>query len=140
MFNPRIFYAMAGDGLLFAPIGRVHRQFLTPHFATLFTAALGIAYLSMRSFEQLTQAFILGIWPFHILTIWAVFRLRRARPDLPRAYRTPGYPVVPGIFLVASCAMILNALVQEPGMTLFGFGLILAGVPFYILARRRQTP
>jgi len=138
MFNPRIFYAMATDGVLFAPIARVHRQFLTPHIATLFTAALGIGYLSLRSFEQLAQAFVLGIWPFHILTIWAVIRLRRSQPGRARPYRTPGYPVVPAIFLIASGAMILNALVREPWLTLFGFGLIVAGVPFYFLARRTR--
>jgi amino acid transporter len=137
MFNPRIFYAMASDGLLFGPVGRVHQRFLTPHVATVFTAGLGITYLSLRSFEQLAQAFILGVWPFHILMIWAVFRLRRLRPDLPRPFRTPGYPVVPAAFLLASGAMILNAFVQQTGLTLFGFGLILAGVPVFLLIQRR---
>lgn len=137
MFNPRIFYAMASDGLLFGPVGHVHPRFLTPHIATVFTAGLGIAYLSLRSFEQLAQAFILGVWPFHILMVWAVFRLRRLRPDLPRPFRTPGYPVVPAAFLVASGAMILNAFIQQTGLTLFGFGLILAGVPVFLLIQRR---
>jgi basic amino acid/polyamine antiporter, APA family len=136
MFNPRIFYAMATDGLLFGPVGLVHRRFLTPHVATVFTALLGIAYLSVRSFEQLAQAFILGVWPFHILMVWAVFRLRRTKPDMPRPYRTAGFPVTPAIFLLASGAMIVNALVRQPGLTLFGFGLIIAGTPFYLIARR----
>jgi len=136
MFNPRIFYAMAKDGLLFAPLGRAHGVYFTPHLATLFTAALGIGYVLIRSFEQLAQAFILGVWPFHILTVWAVFRLRRLRPDAERPYRTWGYPVVPGAFLIASIAMVLTALFEKPGLTLFGFGLILAGVPFYLVARR----
>jgi amino acid transporter len=138
MFNPRIFFAMAADGLLFGPVGHVHRTYLTPHIATVVTAVLGIAYLSLRSFEQLAQAFILGVWPFQILMVWAVFRLRKLKPDLPRPYRTPGYPVTPAIFLVASVAMILNAFVQKPGLTLFGFGLILAGIPIFIVARRRS--
>ena len=137
MFNPRIFYAMASDGLLFAPIGRVHSTYLTPHLATLFTAGLGIVYVSLRSFEQLAQAFILGAWPFEILVVWSVFRLRRLRPDAPRPFRVPGYPVVPAVFLCATVAMIVNALVQRPGLTLFGFGLILAGLPFYFVATRR---
>jgi amino acid transporter len=102
-----------------------------------FTAALGIAYLSLRSFEQLAQAFILGVWPFHILMVWAVFRLRRLRPDLPRPFRTPGYPVVPAAFLLASGAMVLNAFIQQTALTLFGFALILAGVPVFLLIQRR---
>jgi amino acid transporter len=139
MFNPRVFYAMASDGLLFAPIGRVHEQFLTPHLATLFTAALGIVYVLLRSFEQLAQAFILGAWPFEMLMVWSVFRLRRLRPDAPRPFRVPGYPVVPALFLLATVAMIVNALVRRPGTTLFGFGLILAGLPFYLMATRRRA-
>ena len=139
MFNPRIFYAMASDGLLFAPIGRVHAEFRTPHLATLFTAALGIVYVSVRSFDQLAQAFILGVWPFEILMVWSVFRLRRLQPDAPRPFRTPGYPFVPALFLVATVLMIVNALIRQPGLTLFGFGLILAGVPFYLLASRRRS-
>ena len=139
IFNPRIFFAMASDGLLFGPVGRVHQRFLTPHFAILFTAGLGIAYLSIRSFEQLARAFILGVWPFHILMVWAVFRLRKQQPDLPRPFRTPGYPVVPAVFLLASSAMIINALVRDTRLTLFGFGLILAGIPVYFLARARRT-
>ncbi len=140
MFNPRIFLAMADDRLLFRPIGSVHGEFLTPHVATLFTALLGIGYVSVRSFEQLAQAFILGLWPFHVLMIWAVFRLRRLKPDADRPYRTWGYPVAPALFLVASVAMILNALIQEPGPTTFGFGLILAGVPIYLWIQRSEAP
>ena len=64
-----------------------------------------------------------------VINWWA----RRLRPDLHRPYRTPGYPAVPLIFLGASLAMILNALVHEPLLSLFGFGLILAGVPVYLL-------
>jgi APA family basic amino acid/polyamine antiporter len=72
--------------------------------------------------------------------IWAVFRLRRLRPDADRPYRTWGYPLVPALFLVASVAMILNALVQEPGLSMFGFGLILAGVPIYLWTLRSEEP
>lgn len=138
IFNPRIFFAMATDGVLFGPVGRVHQRFLTPHFAIVFTAGLGIAYLSLRSFEQLARAFILGVWPFHILMVWAVFRLRKRQPNLPRPFKTPGYPFVPAVFLLASTAMILNALVQDTRLTLFGFGLILAGIPVFMLIQRRS--
>jgi APA family basic amino acid/polyamine antiporter len=60
-----------------------------------------------------------------------VFRLRRTHPDIPRPYRTVGYPWVPLAFLTASIAMLLNAVVQQPVSTLVGFGIILLGVPVY---------
>lgn len=136
MTGPRILYAMADDGLFFRPIAAVHPRWRTPWTAIGLAAALGIAYVSSRSFEQLADAFVLGIWPFYVLAVFAVFRLRRSRPALHRPYRTVGYPVVPVIFLLASVAMLLNALVQQPGSTLFGFGIILLGIPVFYLWRR----
>ena len=131
MTGPRIFFAMADDGLFFRPIARVHPTWRTPWAAIALAAALGIGYVSLRTFEQLADSFILGIWPFYALAVGAVFRLRRTRPDHPRPYRTVGYPWVPLLFLVASIAMLLNAVVEQPASTLFGFGLILLGVPVY---------
>ncbi|HEX7243533.1 MAG TPA: amino acid permease [Longimicrobiaceae bacterium] len=138
MTGPRIFFAMADDGLFFRPIAAVHRRFQTPFAAIALAAALGIGYVSIRSFEQLADAFILGIWPFYALAVGAVFLLRRRRPDLPRPYRTAGYPVVPLVFLLASVAMLGNAVVEEPGQTLFGFGIILLGIPVYWLWKGRR--
>lgn len=131
MTGPRIFFAMADDGLFFRPIAAVHPRFHTPYTAIGLAALLGIGYVSIRSFEQLADAFILGIWPFYILAVGAVFLLRRTRPDLERPYRTVGYPVVPLVFLLASAVMLLNSLIQQPGSTLFGFGVIASGIPVY---------
>ncbi|MGW8264766.1 MAG: APC family permease [Longimicrobiales bacterium] len=140
MFNPRIFYAMGQDGLLFRPIGEVHSRFRTPHFATLLTSLVGIAFVLSRSFEQLAQSFILGVWPFHILMIAAVFRLRKKEPDAPRPYKTWGYPWLPGLFLLASVAMVVSTIVAEPGLAGLSFGLIFAGIPVYFLITRgRRT-
>jgi amino acid transporter len=133
MTGPRIFYAMADDGLFFRPIAAVHPRFQTPWLAIGLAAMLGVGYVSIRTFEQLADSFILGIWPFYALAVGAVFLLRRKRPDLERPYRTVGYPVVPIVFLIASVAMLLNSLVEQPGATLFGFGVIASGVPvFYV--------
>ncbi len=137
MTGPRIFYAMADDGLFFRPIAAVHPRFRTPFAAIALAAALGIGYVSIRSFEQLADAFILGIWPFYALAVGAVFLLRRRRPDLERPYRAWGYPVVPLVFLLASVAMLGNAVVEEPGQTLFGFGVILLGIPVFWFWKRR---
>jgi amino acid transporter len=137
MTGPRIFWAMADDRLFFKPIAAVHPKFGTPHVAIMLAALLGILYVSIRTFEQLADAFILGIWPFYALAVGAVFILRRRHPEAERPYRTIGYPIVPLIFLVASVGMLANAVVEQPVSTLIGFGAILVGVPVFYVWRRR---
>jgi basic amino acid/polyamine antiporter, APA family len=129
--GPRVFFALARDGLFFRPVAAVHPVFGTPHVAIALAAGLGIAYVSVRTFEQLAEAFVLGIWPFYILCVMAVFLLRRRRPDAARPYRTWGYPWVPALFLLASLGMLGNALARQPLSTLLGFAIILSGVPVY---------
>src|SRR5204863_2420940 len=89
--SPRVFFAMAEDGLLFRAIANVHPRYLTPYVAILIAAALGVALVMSRSFERLTDTFVLAIWPFYALGVAAIYRLRRERPDLPRPYRAVGY-------------------------------------------------
>ncbi|MGD8277640.1 MAG: amino acid permease, partial [Gemmatimonadota bacterium] len=131
MTGPRIFYAMARDGLFFRPIAAVHPRFRTPWAAIAFSAALGILYVSIRPFERLAGDFVLGIWPFYALAVAAVFRLRVRRPALNRPYRAVGYPFVPAVFLFASIALLANALVRQPATTGLDFGIILAGIPVF---------
>jgi APA family basic amino acid/polyamine antiporter len=92
-----------------------------------------------RSFEAITNTFVLAIWPFYALSIAAIFRLRRLRPDLPRPYRAVGYPIVPAIFVLAVIGFVANALVQEPVPTAITFALILAGAPVYFLTVGRRA-
>ena len=94
--SPRVFFAMADDGLFFESIAKVHPRFKTPYVAILLAAVLGMALVMSRSFEALTETFVLAIWPFYALGIAAIYRLRRLRPDMPRPYKAIGYPVVPG--------------------------------------------
>jgi amino acid transporter len=128
---------MADDGNFFRPIAAVHPRFKTPYAAILLATGLGIAYVSFRTFEQLADAFILGIWPFYALAVGAVYILRKRRPDQPRPYRTAGYPVTPAIFLIASVGMLLNALISDPVITLICFGVILAGIPVFLIWKGR---
>ncbi|MGH7579607.1 MAG: APC family permease [Gemmatimonadales bacterium] len=134
---PRIFYAMAEDRLFFRGIAEVHPRYGTPHAAIALTAALAIGFLLVRTFEQLIEIFILGSLPFWALGAGAVIVLRRRRPEVERQYRTPGYPLVPALFIVATIGLLLNSLVQRPGPTVASFAAILAGVPIYYLWRRR---
>jgi len=139
MTGPRIFFAMADDGNFFRPIAAVHPKYRTPYAAILLATLLGILYVSFNTFEKLADAFILGIWPFYALAVGAVYILRRTRPDFPRPYRTWGYPITPAIFLLASVGMLLNALISDPKVTLICFGVILAGIPVFLLWKGRRS-
>jgi len=129
--SPRVFFAMADDGLLFQAIAKVHPRYRTPHVAILLAAVLGMALVMSRSFERLTDTFVLAIWPFYALGVAAIYRLRRDRPDLPRPYRAVGYPVVPAIFIAAVAAFVINSLVHDTMNSVITFALILAGLPLY---------
>jgi amino acid transporter len=134
--SPRVFYAMASDGLLFAPLARVHPRFATPHVAVVSLALVSLVCVWSRSFEQLAEAFILGVWPFIALAALGVLVLRRTRPELARPYRVPGYPVVPLLFVLGTVAVVVAGLVAHPVTTLAGMGLTLVGLPVYWLRVR----
>jgi amino acid transporter len=136
--SPRVFFAMADDRLFFPAIARVHPRYKTPYVAILLAALLGMALVLSRSFESLTDTFVLAIWPFYALGVAAIYRLRKQRPDLPRPYRAIGYPVVPAIFVIAVAAFVVNAIVQDPLSTGITFALIGAGVPVYRVAFARR--
>jgi amino acid transporter len=129
--SPRVFFAMADDGLLFQAISKVHPRYKTPYVAILLAAVLGMALVMSRSFERLTDTFVLAIWPFYALGVAAIYRLRRERPDLPRPYRAIGYPVVPAIFILSVCAFVLNSLLNDTLNSVVTFAVILAGLPVY---------
>jgi len=135
--SPRIFFAMADDGLFFRALARVHPRYGTPHVAIALAAALGVLFVLTRTFEQLADTFVLAIWPFYGLAIAGIYRLRRLRPDLPRPYKVPGYPMLPAVFVVAVIYLVGNALVSDPTWTAVTFGIVLAGVPVYYAAFRR---
>jgi len=97
---PRIFFAMADDGLLPRRVGAVHATFRTPHVAILICMALGVGFVLLRTFEQLADTFVTAIVPFYALGVAAVFTLRK-RADYAPGFRVPWYPVVPSLFVVS---------------------------------------
>jgi len=131
MTSPRIFYAMAEDGLFPRAIAKVDPTTGAPTAAVLLAAVLGVIFVLIRTFTELADQFVIGIWPFYALAVAAVFILRRTRPDLPRPYRTWGYPIVPILFLGASLFLLGNYLVSQPTAFAVDVGVILTGVPVY---------
>lgn len=131
--SPRVFYAMAEDGLFFKTVGKVHPKYETPYIAIGFIVVLAVIYVLLRTFMQLAAAYVLGIWPFLALAVVGIFILRHKRPDFPRAYRTLGYPVVPALFVLATLVVVANSLWREPLSTGTSILITLAGVPLYYL-------
>ena len=138
MTGPRIFFAMAGEGLFFRKVAAVHPRFNTPYVAIWLAAAMGAAFVMVRNFEQLADTFVLGIWPFYAGGAAAVYALRRKCPGLVRPYRVWGYPVTPAIFLAAALFLLGNALVT--GTALPVFAILLLGIPAYWVWEVRSRP
>ena len=141
MTAPRIFFAMADDGLFFSAIAKVHPRYKTPSRAILLSAALGIVFVLLLNFERLADTFVIAIVPFLALAVAAVYRLRgRAGYDPP--FRVPGYPVVPMLFIASTIALLVNAL-MDPDIAnrWWTFGVLVtvaAGIPVFHLTVGRD--
>jgi APA family basic amino acid/polyamine antiporter len=136
--GPRVYYAMAKDGLFFKRVGQIHPRHQTPSYAILFQTIWGSLLALTGTFEQLfTFAMFAGIL-FWVLAAAAIFTLRRKQPDLPRPYKTWGYPYVPLIFIIVLSGILMNTLIKKPAESLTGLGLVAIGVPVYYMWMRRR--
>jgi len=131
MTAPRIFFAAAEDGLLPSAISRVDPRTSAPTGAVVLMVVMGVIFILIRTFTQLADQFIIGIWPFYALAVAGVFVLRGRRPELERPYRTWGFPVVPLVFLLGAVLLLGNYLVSETAAFAVDIGIILSGVPAY---------
>jgi len=138
--SPRVYFAMAKDGVFFKPLTAIHPKFLTPHVSII---AMGVwsmvLVLFFGTFENLFSYVIFGQWIFFGLTVAAVIILRKKRPDLPRPYKTWGYPITPAIFILAALFISITSLVNQPVNSLIGLGIILAGLPFYFYWKMKSA-
>lgn len=135
--GPRVYYAMARDGLFFKGVGGVHPRFKTPGFSLVIQAFWACLLALTGTFEQLfTFAMFAGIL-FWVLAAAAIFTLRKKRPGLPRPYKAWGYPVVPMIFIVALSGILLNTLIRRPVESLTGLALMAVGIPVYFMWRKK---
>lgn len=129
--SPRVFFAMAEDGLFFRTVGKVHPKYETPYVAIGFIVVLAVIYVLLRDFMQLAEGYVLGVWPFLALCVIGIFILRRRRPDFPRQYRALGYPVVPALFVLATFVVVANALYAQFWSTIASILITLVGLPLY---------
>ena len=135
--SSRLYYAMARDGVFFRKLAEVHPRFHTPAFAIIAGSAWAALLAVSGTFEQLLTYVVFSGWIFYGAGAMSIFVYRRRAPDAPRPFRVPGYPVTPALFVLASAAIVLNTLVSQPGRALVGLAVVLAGVPAYLIWRRR---
>ena len=137
--SPRIFFAMADDGLFFRKVASVHPKYETPYVAITVAACLGAGFVLLRTFEQLADTFVTAIIPFYALGVASIYVFRR-RADYDPPFRTPGYPVVPALFVLATIYLLANAIIDEGSRwpTLAILGVILLGIPVYYLTVGRR--
>jgi basic amino acid/polyamine antiporter, APA family len=135
--GPRVYYAMAQDGLLFRQLGSVHPRFRTPHNAILLQAVWSCILVATGTYRTLFTRVVYTEWIFFGLMAIGLFLLRR-RPDLRRGYGIWGYPVTPALFALSSFAIVINQIISSPQESLFGLSLVLLGLPAYYLLARNQ--
>ncbi|MGA9769879.1 MAG: amino acid permease [Blastocatellia bacterium] len=135
---PRVYYAMANDGLFFRRFAVLHARFKTPAFAIVISSAWAAVLAMTESLGQLISGTYFIIWIFHALTAMSVFVYRKRRPDAFRPYRVPGYPLTPVIFIIAALILAAYTVVQQPIGGAIGLGLVLLGVPVYAIWRARK--
>jgi basic amino acid/polyamine antiporter, APA family len=139
--KPRVAYAMARDGLTFSFLGKTHPRWSTPWVALLIEGAVAvIMVLVLGDFDSLTTYFVVVEWTALIFAVAAVFVLRRKMREAPRAFRTPGYPVVPLLFIIGTVAG-LSAIVWGQFQVgnfspIYGLAIALAGFPVHHLWKR----
>ncbi|MGB6876540.1 MAG: amino acid permease [Candidatus Acidiferrales bacterium] len=135
--NARVDYAMARDGLFFRIVRGVHPRFRTPANALVFQGILASALALIGTFEGLSDFYVFLVWIFYAAQTFGVIVLRRREPDMPRPYRTWGYPIVPLIFVLGALALTVNTFVQKPVSSSLCILMMLIGIIFYVRWRKR---
>lgn len=128
----RVPYAAAREGYFFAPVGRVNPIHRTPGVSIVLLSLWACLLVLSGKYDDLFNLVIFASWILYGMTAAAVIVLRRKRPDLPRPYRTIGYPAVPLLFVVASVVLVVSTLIDRPRESFLGVGLMVVGLPFYL--------
>jgi len=133
---PRLFYAMAKEGMFFKSSAYIHPKYNTPSNAISLQGWWAAILIFSGSFDQLTDMLVFASFIFYGATALGVFILRVKMPDVHRPYKAWGYPIVPAFFVLFCLALVIVTLVTKPREALMGLGLMLVGIPFYLYWNR----
>ena len=136
--GPRVALAMARAGHFPAVAARLSPRSGAPAVATAMQVAWALTLLWLGTFEKILIYASVGLALFSMLSVSTVMVLRHTRPDLARPFRTPGYPIVPAIFLIGTALLTAAAFLERPLPSLYSLLTILAGIPVYFLMCRPQ--
>ncbi len=128
---PRIYFAMAGDGLFFKSVGEVHEKYKTPSRALFLQVAWSSMLVFSGSFDALTDMLVFAAFIFYGAGAFGVFVLRKKMPDAPRPFKVPGYPILPAVFVIFCIFLVGVSILQDPMNALAGLGLMATGIPFW---------
>ena len=138
--GPRVYYAMAKDGVIFSWLGDLHPKRRTPHHAILLQAVWASVLVGTGSYRALFTRVVYTEWIFFGMMALGIYVFRR-RTDLKRDYSMWGYPVTPALFALAAFAIVINQVIATPLDSAFGLGFVLLGVPvYYVWMRLRDGP
>ena len=141
--GPRVYYAMAEEGLFFRAFGIISPCFRAPIFAIVAQGLWAACLTLLGTFQELFTYVIFTAWIFYGLAVAAVIVLRIRQPQLDRPFRVPGYPWLPALFTIAALGIALSAIASSPLHAVFGIGLILTGLPVYavfLMRAKNQKP
>jgi basic amino acid/polyamine antiporter, APA family len=132
MSGARVYYAMAEDGVFFRALAKVNPRFHTPVMSLILQGIWSIALVLSGRYDELYTYVMFMMVLSYVATVGAVFVLRVKMPKAPRPYRCTGYPWLPALYLLLGGTWAFNALRERPRQALFGIGIVLLGVPFYL--------
>jgi basic amino acid/polyamine antiporter, APA family len=136
MVSPRVYYAMARDGLFFRSFGELHPRFGTPHRAGVIQIVLACILILSGTFEQIISYFFFVVVFFIALTVAGIFKIHKTEFS---GYKTTFYPFTPIFFLAITAIVLLLIAMQNPFQSFLGVAVVLCGLPVYHLVLQRKN-
>ena len=138
MSGARVYYAMAEDGVFFRALAQVNPRWHTPVWSLILQGIWSVILVLSGRYDQLFTYVMFMMVLSYVLTVFAVFILRRKMPDAARPYRCTGYPWLPALYVILGSIWAVNAVVEKPREAGAGIGIVLLGAPLYLFWRRKK--